>query len=493
MKKYNKNIVVFLMTMSQLLITLFVIYWLLGQYKEEKHLLHRELNRGFIASERMMIDTMLATYLIDPLLNDSSANFKISISLDSTSKDYSNYSKAVVKPYKIKDHLRRIDFSKVHRDTINRGDSLSPEFKEIVDTTYSFLFRGARMILGRMRGLDHNEVIRATFLKTNADTLVLQNSFINHVHQKHPDFKVVWISNVEGRKLMNNRIALVSHVLESNYAAEIEHYQVYLLKTISPQILFAFVLLLITTASFRISYLSIRKQQRLLKIKDEFISNISHELKTPVSTVKVALEALLDFDMKKDPAVVQDYLEMSLLEMNRLDLLVSKVLNNAVLENGNELFSSEKVNLYQLIEEVIQSQKYRVEKEGAEINFNSELKDAIVKLDKLHIQGVLLNLIDNSLKYAGSSIQIELALNRNKTRFTISVKDNGPGIPNEYIDKVFDKFFRVPTNDRHNVKGYGLGLNYAKLVMQHHEGSISVKNLAEGGCEFVLTIPTNPS
>lgn len=493
MKKFKKNGVVILMTISQLLLTVFVIYWLMGQYKDEKHVLHRELNRDFIDSERMMIDSMLATHLIDPFLSDSSGKIEISIRLDSSNPDKSHFRRIHSGAFNAKDRLKRVDFTRISNDSLRKGDSLLAHFKDSVDTTYSYLYRGARMIFGRMRGMDRNEESRISFIRSNADTLILKKAFNNRVQQRHNGFEVIWIAGLSHQEMREDRLKMVSHVLESKYVAEIKHYHLYLFKAISPQVLFGLLLLLVTAFSFRISYLNIRKQRRLLLIKNEFISNITHELKTPVSTVKVALEALLDFEMKKNPEVVQEYLEMSLLEMNRLDLLVSKVLNNSVLENGNHLFNSEDINLVQLIEEVIQSQKYRFEKSGAAVNFISDLKEAKVLFDRLHLQGVLLNLIDNSLKYAGGKVKVDLTLNQDETIFLISVKDNGPGIPKEYLDKVFDKFFRVPTNDQHNVKGHGLGLSYAMLVMQNHQGDISVQNLPEGGCEFMLIIPIKQS
>src|SRR5690606_4272748 len=109
--------------------------------------------------------------------------------------------------------------------------------------------------------------------------------------------------------------------------------------------------------------------------------------------------------------------------------------------------------------------------------------------DKLHMQGVLINLLDNSLKYADKQPEINISLSKTAGDIKITIADNGPGIPKEYLDKVFDKFFRVPTGDRHNVKGFGLGLSYSQQIMQQHGGSINVYNKPEGGCVFILILP----
>lgn len=491
MKTIKNNLAVFLMALSQLLLTLFVVYWLIGQFEDEKRSLYRELRRGFESSERMMIDSLLSTHLINPILNDSSKNpIVISNGSDSILKNDLSKEKTIIRSFDAKGNLERINIIDTHNlDSLRKVDSSYTHLNVSMDTTQSYLYQGVGLFVKRIEGMDHGRSGRASFFRSRADTSVLKNSYINYLQENGFDFSLSWISGKVKNEVNHDGIMLYSRVFDKSFSANVQKYQSYLFASIIPQILFAIILLLITLASFRISHLNIKKQKRLLHIKNEFISNITHELKTPVATVKVALEALLDFEMKKDPAVVQEYLEMSLQEMNRLDLLVSKVLNNSVLENGNELFFPEKVNLNSLIESVIKSQYYRLHNNGASLEFKSEIDEAYAMVDKIHMQGVLLNLIDNSMKYAVEHVNIYLNLSLKSSNFVISVKDNGSGIPTEYIDKVFDKFFRVPTNDKHNVKGYGLGLNYAKLVMQHHKGSIKVHNLLEGGCEFVLTIP----
>lgn len=491
MKIFKKNSVVYLMTMSQLLLTLFVIYWLIGQFNAEEHSLRRDLNRGFMTSERIMIDSLLAKHLIDPILKDSSnSRIKITYSMDSISNDSSVRNKIFFRPFDTGVHLGSVEIMDLRQlDSLQKAKPLFTHLHASTDTSQSLLYQGVGMFVRRIEGMGFGRDTRSSFFSSRADTSVLQKSFANYLAQNEFDFSLQWISGKDNIKASSKGLSIRSRVFDRSYAANIKDYQTHLITSIIPQILFAFVLLLITLLSFRISYLNIKKQKRLLTIKNEFISNITHELKTPVATVKVALEALLDYDKKKDPKVVQEYLEMSLLEMDRLELLVSKVLSNSVMENGVDQFSPEQVDLKLLIDDVLKSQQHRLEKGGASLNFKTELSEAKTMIDKVHFQGVLINLIDNSLKYAGDQVQIELDLSHREKNYKISIKDNGPGIPNEYLDKVFDKFFRVPTNDIHNVKGYGLGLNYAKLVVDHHDGSITVRNLSDGGCEFIIIIP----
>ncbi|PKP29437.1 MAG: hypothetical protein CVU00_15625 [Bacteroidetes bacterium HGW-Bacteroidetes-17] len=493
MKALKKIPIVFLMVLSQLLLVFFVLYWLIGQYRMEKFTLQRELSRGFDTAERSMIDSLMAIHLINPILGDSS-NFTIQLDLRSDSAGENSFDTLVIsEPHAIERHLGNIEIKSrnIVKDSITNEKKPVFHFTPNGDTTNTYLYQGVRMFVNRMEGMGNNRSGRATFFGSKADTSILKDNFNKFLNQNEYDFKLSWLSSKEVIKPSPKEITISSRIFNNSFAVKLERFNGYLLFAMGPQIFFALILLLITAGSFRLSYLNIKKQKKLLLIKNEFISNITHELKTPVSTVKVALEALLDFDMSKDPAVVKDYLEMSLLEMNRLDLLVSKVLNNSVLENGENLFEPEETDLRLLIEEVIKSLQYRLGKNNASLNFSTVLNEAIAKVDSIHLQGVIINLIDNSLKYCKSPAIISLTLCREAGYFEISVKDNGPGIPDEYLKKVFDKFFRVPTHNKHNVKGYGLGLNYAKLVMEHHKGSITVKNLQEGGCEFLLKIPNS--
>jgi len=492
MKALKKIPIVFLMVLSQLLLIFFITYWLIGQYRMEKFSLQRELSRGFDTAERSMMDSLLAVHLINPILGDSSnLTIQLAIRSDSTSGNGFDTLVTISDPHSLERHPGDMEMKSLNilKDSITGDKKPVFHFVQNGDTTNPYLYQGVRMFVNRMEGMGYNRSGRASFFGSKADTLILKNNFNKFLKQNEFDFSLSWVSSKEEIKPSHKEITISSRAFNNSFAVKLEGFNSYLLFAMGPQIFFALILLLITAGSFRLSYLNIKKQEKLLLIKNEFIGNITHELKTPVATVKVALEALLDFDMSKDPAVVKDYLEMSLLEMNRLDLLVSKVLNNSVLENGKNLFEPEDSDLILLIEEVIKSLQYRLSKNNASLSFSTDLNEAISKVDSIHLQGVIINLIDNSLKYCKSPAMINLTLCSKAGYFEIAVQDNGPGIPEAYLGKVFEKFFRVPTHNKHNVKGYGLGLNYAKLVMEHHRGSITVKNLRDSGCEFLLKVP----
>jgi signal transduction histidine kinase len=212
-----------------------------------------------------------------------------------------------------------------------------------------------------------------------------------------------------------------------------------------------------------------------------------------VSTVKVALEALKTFDKVSNPAKTREYLDMAGQEMNRLDQLISKVLDQSMIGEQNQVIQLQMTNISALTGQVVLTLQPRLTARNAIIRIEDTVELDEILLDPLHYQGVITNLIDNSLKYGPENPEILIRLWQEKGSAMVEVSDNGPGIPKEYLSRVFDKFFRVPSGDTHNIKGYGLGLSFAALVMKEHGGSISVRNIEPAGCAFTMKFPIQPA
>ncbi|MBE7171891.1 MAG: HAMP domain-containing histidine kinase [Williamsia sp.] len=263
----------------------------------------------------------------------------------------------------------------------------------------------------------------------------------------------------------------------------------YLLKKISLPILFSVLLIGTTLFSFLILYRNLLRQRRLTEMKNEFISNISHELKTPIATVGVAIEALKSFHALDDPQKTREYLDISSNELQRLGLLVDKVLKLSLFERKQMQLNKESFDFKELIQEVLGSMKPLFNKQAAEVSFNWKEDDFMIQADKLHLTSVVYNLVDNALKYSGDAPRVQLDLSRQKDVFKLSVTDNGIGIEKEYRSKVFDKFFRVPTGNRHQVKGYGLGLSYVSEIIRRHMGYVQVVSEPGHGSSFIVMIP----
>lgn len=274
-----------------------------------------------------------------------------------------------------------------------------------------------------------------------------------------------------------------------SYAMVFDNVQSYLLWEIGPQILFSLALTLITSAAFLIMWRSMRSQQRLMELKNDFISNITHELKTPVTTVSVALEALRNFKGLENPQTTREYLDIAQGELNRLTLLTDKVLKTAVFDKPGVNFETEPVDLQKTVEQILRSMKLIFEKQKAHVTFEQQGNSFTIKGGSVHLTNVVYNLLDNALKYSFGEPQISIRLEEDDTKVILQIADKGIGIPAEYKKKIFEKFFRVPTGDVHNIKGYGLGLSYVDSVVRSHHGLIEVTSKPGEGSVFTISLP----
>lgn len=266
----------------------------------------------------------------------------------------------------------------------------------------------------------------------------------------------------------------------------------YLLRQIAQPILFSVLLLGITILSFVLLYRNLLKQRRLAELKNEFISNITHELKTPIATVGVAIEALKNFNAIDNPQRTREYLDISQNELQRLSLLVDKVLKLSMFEQKGIELKYEMLSLNDVVHEVAESLKLQLEKYRARLTINTD-GDVTLQGDRLHLLSVVFNLLDNALKYSRENPVIQVDMKGSEYDVVLTVSDNGVGIPAEYQAKIFDKFFRVPHGDTHNAKGYGLGLSYVSQVIERHKGTIRVQSQPGEGTHFIITLPKQVS
>ena len=273
------------------------------------------------------------------------------------------------------------------------------------------------------------------------------------------------------------------------YQAEFENPFSFILKKIRWQILFSFLLITITILSFIFLYRNLLNQRKLAAIKNEFISNITHELKTPIATVNVAIEALRSFNAIQNPERAKEYLDISASELQRLSLLVDNVLRLSMFENKAIELKKEKFDLYELATQIVSTMKLRFDKVQANVSVEKKGERFIIDADKLHISSMLYNLLDNALKYSNNEAQIKVEVMSHKDFIELCVSDNGLGIAPEYRQKIFEKFFRVPTESHHNAKGYGLGLSYVSHIAKQHLGFIEVKSELGKGSTFSVKLP----
>ena len=265
----------------------------------------------------------------------------------------------------------------------------------------------------------------------------------------------------------------------------------YILQKLLWPVTFSLFIILITGITLYYLFKNLQQQQKLSDIKDDFISNMTHELKTPIATVQVAIEALRDFGGIDDPQKAREYLNISAAELQRLSLLVDKVLRLSMFEKTALVLNRENFNLQQLVKEVMLTMDIQFQKYQATVTLITEGNNFTVYADKLHIISVLYNLLDNALKYCKQQPAITIKLIAQSNHIEVVVADNGTGIEEAYQHKIFEKFFRVPDHGHHNVKGYGLGLSYVTAVLKQHRSSISCKSQPGTGTVFQFQIPTH--
>ncbi len=327
------------------------------------------------------------------------------------------------------------------------------------------------------------------------DELILSNVFdlINHkVGQsfREHDFPGMFTlhSGIEGPKGPHGGRSFVDMSTGTYYFLELFPDRSHILGMIKGQISFALITLILTFLAFLLSYKTLQKQRRLTLLKNDLISNISHELKTPIATVKVALEALKGFTNESDALRRKEYMQISINELDRLALLVDTVLKTSIADTDLAL-NMENFSLRDLVSDILKTMQLQFEKVGAKVDFTAGADPINVQADRLHLTGVLYNLLDNAMKYSEGPAVIEIELQSQQSSILLEVQDHGMGIPKEYQSRVFEKFFRVPSGDVHNTKGYGLGLNYISQVVLAHNGTVGVQSVVGKGSRFSIKLP----
>ena len=256
-----------------------------------------------------------------------------------------------------------------------------------------------------------------------------------------------------------------------------------LLKRNSISLLLSF--LLVSSIVFCLIYLLkiIQKQKELAEIKNDLISNITHEFKTPLATISVALEGIQNFNKNNDVEKSKKYVEMSKSEVEKLTLMVEKILETATLDSDNLQLNLEETNLVSLVEKASTINPELTNEK--EIIFTSNKKEYLVNIDRFHFENAFNNIIDNAIKYGGNKIEVNI--NTTNSEAIICIKDNGKELTIQQASKIFEKFYRIPKGNTHDVKGFGIGLYYSKNIIEKHGGSIDVAVM--NGTNFKIIIP----
>lgn len=251
-----------------------------------------------------------------------------------------------------------------------------------------------------------------------------------------------------------------------------------------PMLAFFFILLISNTALFFV-YKTIRRQKRINEVKTDFINNMTHEMKTPITIASAGLEALEHHISSTERTSF--YMNTSKRQLQVLNEFVERILEAAIEDVSDFTLKKEKIDLHVLFNELIQSHSVL---RGKSVSFGLTGKSpAFIQGDRLHLETAFHNIIDNAIKYSNGFVEIRIDIGESNRDCIIKIRDNGMGIPPQYIKNIFEKFFRVPQGDAQSIKGFGLGLYYVSNIIKKHSGHINVHSKLQSGAEFIITLP----
>jgi len=440
----------FLMILSMVLLGVLEYLWLHNEYSNQYRDMEDKLNHVMFSSVRDIEDSLLFTNLaITQLGGDSNEKKPVAIVIQRN--DTSGMEKEGIMEKSVeKKYYRRNPHHEMRGLLLKRLSADSTLF----DTQLTSI---SKMVMSHIRLLDSTGEYAGYDIMTWQDEDTMFNGIMS----------VPQMDVIGGKKM-----ALVN----PHYKADIFH-------AILPHISFALFLWIIVGAAFYYTWKNLKTQLRLNALRDEFVSNITHELKTPITTVGVALESL-EMSNEIKSSLSHRYLDICQSELKRLSMLVERILHNHAPQ-----IHYEKIDIQQILDEVMHHMKVQFDNKHAKVDVHHGGDNFLINGDKAHMSGVLYNLLENALKYSPKDPFIKVNLERYNGSVKIDIEDNGIGIDPEYHQKIFEKLYRVPQHNRHDVKGHGLGLSYVADVVRKHHGKIDVVSEVGKGSKFSMTLP----
>jgi two-component system phosphate regulon sensor histidine kinase PhoR len=263
----------------------------------------------------------------------------------------------------------------------------------------------------------------------------------------------------------------------------------FLLTELWGMMLISIILIIVIVYSFTYTITTIFRQKKLSEMKNDFINNMTHEFKTPISTISLACEALIDNSIVRSPEFTNNYINIILEENKRLATMAEKILQSAVIEKGQLKMKRERINLHEIITDVIKNIRIQVEIKDGVIRKQCKATNPILMGDKVHLTNLVYNLLDNANKYSPKKPVIIIRTENTSNGILLMIEDHGIGIGKAEQKKIFDKLYRVPTGNIQDVRGFGLGLSYVKAIVEEHHGRISVDSEINKGTRFKVYLP----
>jgi len=340
--------------------------------------------------------------------------------------------------------------------------------------------------------LDKSEI--ESFLADELNDKKITTEFVFAVRSSEPD-TLLFADEVEERETLVNspyRARLFPHEIFTKPGFLIIHFPGrtgYLLGTMASVLLISLLVIAVIIFLYYKTVNILLRQKRLSEIKSDLINNITHEFKTPISTISLACEALNEPGLMREKDSLKKYSSIIGEETSRLGKMVESLLNTAALEKNQFKLEKTIVDVHKIITDVLEKFLLVNGNNKADIKTNLISERPEINADSMHIRNIINNLLDNAVKYSGEKSKIKIETANVTEGLQITVEDNGPGISKHHQKRIFDSFYRVPTGDRHDVKGYGIGLSYVKKIVDAHNGTIKVESEQGRGTALKIFLP----
>lgn len=477
MQNKNKRYL-WLMTGSILVLALVQFFWLESVYKDYKNSLKQETRLLFATTVTGMLDSLVlkelrpvfipatpdTIYLDKFSFQDTLKNIRIEVRREEFKSDSLNGRERKIRIFTSELPDMRDSIRDIFRPLIQGIDSLSGENK----FTFSM----------------DQQTLEPELIEKKFNEILVANGYpIQAKVQKFNLMKEPVLIPDNAISLEEIRIPFGTRII-----GYIDSYKGFLIQKMLMPGLFSFLVLIFISWSMIAMYRNMLKQQRLNLLKNDIISNITHELKTPVSTVSIVLESLENFGADSKPETRKEYIQIAKKELVRLTAMAENILKSSVLGKEGKVIHSQ-VDVDFLVEDRINSFKPILESQSFHFNYSKTGNHFKTNGNEEQLSLVIFNLLDNAIKYSKEKKAIELKLQEKEGAIILEVSDQGIGIPEAYQKEIFEKFIRVPQEDIHDVKGYGLGLAQVSEIVKMHQGKISLKSQVGKGSTFTIQLP----
>jgi two-component system phosphate regulon sensor histidine kinase PhoR len=472
MKKRLTAIIIILVSLSSIGLLTIQAYWIKNAVQVRQTVFNRDVN---IAMQRVIfvIDKLRCQEYYLNSKNFYQKNMTAFAIFDSLNRDLISQSLSLSNP----DDLNRLLEKRLSLS--NRYHKLFSQFKQPDDVR--FFTRHKNLI---------DSLIRNALLEKNIKTKYefgiykpISNAMILQKTGKYP-VELLSKSYVYNLSPLNDDVQFPLKLL-----IYFPNEHLFILKKLYRLLFVSIGLFFIIIGSLSFSLVVINRQKKLSEMKNDLINNMTHEFKTPISTISLVCEALRDKDIQKSDELYNNYISVIDEENKRLRTMAEHILRSASVESGRLKLHKETVDLHEIIEAAVNAKQINAESKGGQISLDLKAENSTIFADRIHMTNVFVNMLDNAIKYNLNAPVIKISTRNLKDGILTDIADNGIGISKANQNKIFDKLYRVHTGNVHNFKGFGLGLSYVKAIVEQHKGKITVDSELEKGSVFHIYLP----